>query len=293
MEKKFLFRPTGTAHSPLTSISIAPTGRLIACGTMDGKILLVDSKSGKSKRGFTGHEGAVSGVSFTRKSSSVVSCSWDRTTRLWNTKSRDEPIVLKHASEVKALTTSVLSERGASGSRDGEIKVFSLTSLKNLKNLQAHRSDISGILFIEDDQKIVTSSYSGECKVWDLSSYETVETLAKKGPRIRSMASTPDGTSVFLGSHDGTILKINIENIKDTIEMLGHSDIVSTMSVDPSGRFLASGSSDRTLRIWSLDKLKEIDSGKLVTGIASLAWSNKENIVYSADFSGSIVSWVL
>ncbi|MFW9795036.1 MAG: WD40 repeat domain-containing protein [Candidatus Thorarchaeota archaeon] len=75
--------------------------------------------------------------------------------------------------------------------------------------------------------------------------------------------------------------------------MPGHSDIVSTMSVNPSGRLLATGSWDRTLRIWSLDDFKEITSGKLVTGIASLAWSEKKDIVYTADFSGSIISWFL
>ena len=134
---------------------------------MDGQILLVDSKSGKSKRNITGHEGGVAAVSFAGKPSSIVSCSRDRTTRLWNTKSKDDPVVLKHSSEVKALTISIPSGKGASGARDGEVKIFSLSSLKCIKNLQAHRSDISGILFIEDEKKIVTSSYNGECRVWD------------------------------------------------------------------------------------------------------------------------------
>jgi len=258
---------------------------------MDGHILLVDSKSGKSKRGIRGHEGGVVAVSFAGKPSLIVSCSRDKTTRLWNTMSKDEPVVLKHSSEVKALSISIPLGKGASGARDGEVKVFSLSSLKCIKNLQAHRSDISGILFIDDEKKMVTSSYNGECKVWDLSTYETIETLAKKGPRIRSMASTPDGSYVFLGRHGGTILKISMENIKDKIEMPGHSDIVSTMSVNPSGKFLASGSWDRTLKIWSLDDFQEVTSGKLVTGIASLAWSRNEDTILSADFSGSIVSW--
>ncbi len=293
MEKNILFRPTGSYASSLTSIAVAPKGRLLACGTMDGQILLIDSKSGKLKRSISGHEGAVTSVSFVDKPSSIISCSRDRTTRLWNTTSKEEPVVLKHASEVRILTISVSSRKGASGARDGEVKVFSPSSLKCIKNLQAHRSDISGILFIEDEKKIVTSSYNGECRVWDLSTYEIVETLAKKGPRIRSMASTPDGSFVFLGCHGGTILKISMENTKDQIEMLGHSDIVSTMSVNPSGKFLASGSWDRTLRIWSLDDFQEVASGKLVSGIASLAWSKKEDIVHTADFSGSIVSWAL
>ncbi len=272
---------------------MAPKGRLLASGTMDGQILLIDSKTGKSKRGITGHRGTVAAVSFTSKSTSVISCSWDKTTRLWDTKTREKPIILKHATEVKALTISIPSGKGASGSRDGEVKIFSISSLKNTKNLQAHRSDISGIILNDEEKKMVTSSYDGECKLWDLSSYENIKTLTKKGPRLRSMTSTPDGSYVFLGQNGGTILKINTENAEDKTEMLGHTDIVSTMAVDSSGTFLASGSSDRTLRIWSLEDGQELASGKLVTGIASLTWSNTEDVVYTADFSGSIMSWTV
>lgn len=258
---------------------------------MDGQILLFDSKSGKSKRGITGHEGAVASVSFAGKASSIVSCSWDKTTRLWNTRSKEEPFVLKHSSEVKTLTISIQSGKGASGARDGELKVFSLRSLKCLKNIQAHSSDISGIAFMDEDGTMVTTSYDGVSRIWDLSSYEPVKILTKTGTRIRSLAATSDGTSVFLGFHDGKILRINPGNIRDKKVMTGHSDIVSSLSVDPSGQFLASGSWDRTLRIWSLEDLKEISSEQLVTGIASVAWSG--NIVYSADLSGSVVSWTL
>lgn len=272
---------------------MAPKARLLASGTMDGQILLIDSKTGKSKREITGHAGAVAAVSFASKSTSVISCSWDKTTRLWNTKTREEPIILKHATEVKALTVSVSSGKGASGARDGEVKIFSLSSLKNSKNLQAHRSDISGIVMNDEEKRMVTSSYDGECKLWDLSSYENIKTLTMKGPRLRSMTSTPDGGYVFLGLNGGTILKISMESTKDKTEMTGHTDIVSTMAVDPSGTFLASGSSDRTLRIWSLEDGKELASGKLVTGIASLVWSNTEDVIYTADFSGSIMSWTV
>jgi WD40 repeat protein len=272
---------------------MAPKGRLIASGSSDGSIMLIDSKTGKTKRGLKGHDGAVAAVAFTKKSTSVVSCSRDKTTRLWNTKTREDPVVLKHASEVRSLTTSPSSGKGASGARDGEVKLFSLGSLKCYKNLQAHKSDISGIILLYEEKKMVTSSYDGECKLWDLSNYEPIKTLLKKGPRLRSMTSTPDGLFVFLGQNGGTILRVNIANSKDRLVMSGHSDIVGTMAVDPSGMFLASGSWDRTIRIWSVEDGKEVASGKLLTGITSLTWSNTEDVVYTADPSGSIVSWTV
>ena len=143
-------------------------------------ILIVDSKSGKTKRGISGHTGAVTDVSFVGGSNSILSCSWDQTTRLWNRRNIEDSLVLKHSSEVKALTTSIKLGKGASGSRDGLVKIFSLRSLKTIRNLQAHSSDISGLAIIDEEQKIVTASYDGTCRLWNLSSYNAEKTLVRQ-----------------------------------------------------------------------------------------------------------------
>ena len=291
MEKADLYRPTEVSPPPLTSISIAPSGRLIACGTMSSDILLIDSKSGKPKRGIAGHEGAVTDLSFVGSTNSVLSCSWDQTTRLWNRKNIEESLILKHPSEVKSLTISLKLGKGASGSRDGMVKVFPLRSLKTIRNLQAHNSDISGVAIIDEEQKLVTAAYDGVCRLWDLSSYDAEKTLIKQKNRIRSMAVSPDGTSVFLGLQSGKILMIDIGNTREKSELSGHTDIVSALSVDPTGQYIASASWDRTIRIWSLHDNTKVASGKLVTGIASIAWSPDGTKVYSADLSGSVKEW--
>ena len=292
MEKADLYRPTDSSPSPLTSITVPPKARVVACGTMDSKIIIVDSKSGKAKRGITGHSGAVTDVSFVGNSNLILSCSWDKTTRLWNRKNIKDSMTLKHPSEVKALTISLKHGKGAAGSRDGMVKIFSLRSLKSIRNLQAHRSDISGIAIIDEEQKIVTASYDGTCRLWDLSTYDAEKTLVKQKERIRSMTIALDGPRVFLGYQSGKIVQVNIANTRDRSEMPGHTDLVSTLSVDPTGQYLASASWDRTIRIWSLEDNSEVAMGKLVAGIASITWSSDGTFVYSADLSGSIVSWM-
>lgn len=259
---------------------------------MDSEILLIDSKSGKTKQGITGHSGAVSDVSFAATANSVLSCSWDRTTRLWDLKNIEESLILKHTSETKALAISLKHGKGASGCRDGMMKIFSLRNLKSIRNLQAHRSDISGIAFIDEEQKIITASYDGTCRLWDLSSYDAEKTLVKQKERIRSIATTPDGSGVFLGFQNGTIVQVSIDNTEKRSKMVGHTDLVSKLSVDPTVQYIASASWDRTIRIWSLETNTEVATGQLMTGISSIAWSLDGTIIYSADLSGSIVSWM-
>jgi len=292
LEKIDLYKPTDSFPSPLTSIAITPKGHLLACGTMDSQILLIDSKSGKTKRGILGHNGAVSDVSFVGTANSILSCSWDKTTRLWNRKNIDESLVLEAPSEVKALTISLMHGKGASGSRDGMVKIFSLRHLKTIRNLQAHRSDISGIAFIDEEKKIVTASYDGTCRLWDLSSYDAEKTLVKQKQRIRSMVTSPDGLMVFLGSQNGTISQVSIDDTKKKSEITGHTDLVSALSMDPTGQYLASASWDRTIRIWSLKDRIQVAKGQLMSGISSTTWSPDGTIVYTADLSGSIVSWM-
>ena len=291
MEKTFLFRQINGISSPLTCISVGPKGKFVACGNTTSDIFIVDTQTGKLKQTIVGHEGKISGVSFVQNRFHVLSCSWDTTTRFWDTKEKGEPLILKHGSEVKTLTVSDALGKGVAGSRDGELKIFSLGTMKNLRNIQAHNSDISGLAILDNDTKLVTSSWDGECKLWNLTSYELEKEIVTKEERIRSLVATPDGSKIALGMHNGKILLIDLENLSEIKQLTGHTDVVESLSIDTTGERLVSGSWDRTIRLWSLNSNKEISSGNLLTGITAVEWDPKGEVVYSTDFSGAITSW--
>jgi len=291
LEKTFLFRQNNGASSPLTCISVGPKGKFVVCGNTASDIFVVDTKNGKLKETILGHDSKISGVSFVQNRFHILSCSWDATTRLWDSKEKGNPLILKHGSEVKALTVSHALGKGVAGDRDGELKIFSLSTMKNLRNITAHDSGISGLTILDNDIKLVTSSWSGECKLWNLASYELEKEIVTKGERIQALAATPDGSKIALGMHSGKILLINLETPSERSKLVGHTDIVEALSIDSTGERLVSGSWDRTIRLWSLNTNKEISSGNLLSGITAVEWDPKDEIVYSTDFSGSIISW--
>ena len=105
------------------------------------------------------------------------------------------------------------------------------------------------------------------------------------------MATTPDGTKVVLGMHSGVILVIDLETSSNIKKITAHKDMVASLSIDSAGERLVSGSWDRSIRLWSLNNYKEISSGTILAGITAVQWDPKDELIYSADFSGTVVSW--
>jgi WD40 repeat protein len=245
------------------------------------------------KQTIEGHSGKITGVSFVKNRFQVVSSSWDATTRYWDLKEKVDPLTIKHGSEVKSLIISPEIGKGAAGARDGEIKIFSLSTMKNLRNIQAHNSDISDMAIIDNTAQLVTSSWDGACKIWNLTSYDLETELFNQNERIRSLAATPDGSKVSLGLHCGEILIIDVENPTEVKKLKGHTDVVSSLSIDSTGERLVSSSWDRSIRIWSLNSNKEICSDKLLAGLTAVQWDPKDEVIYSGDYSGAITSWII
>lgn len=266
-------------------------GKRVACGTKDAKTILVNIRTGKPLRTIKGHRNMVSAAAFVENGKRLITSSWDRTTRIWNGENEaQENRILKHESEVKALAVDSESSKGAAGARDGEVKIFSIGSLKCIRNLQAHRLDISGLAFTSDGSKLVTASWDGSARLWDLGSYDPIRTLARQKERIRSMTLAPDDSRVFLGLHGGKILSVNLDDPRDTAEISGHTDIVTSLLVDSTGTRLLSGSWDRTIRVFSLKDGTQELMEKSWTGVSSVGWG-KRNTVYSTHISGSLVVW--
>jgi WD40 repeat protein len=293
VQKTILLDPTDGTRSTIISLSVAPRGGLIGCGASDGRVLLLDLKQRKVKQILQGHEGAIAAVSFLKDGARVVTSSWDRTTRLWPRKGGGEALILKHNSEVKALAVAGPAGKGAAGARDGEVKVFSLSTMKCIRNLQTHKSDVSGLAFTEDGKWLITTSWDGECKLWDVSKYEAEQTILSQGERVRSLALSGDDSRIFVGLHSGTILAIDREEPTNVTKIEGHNDLVSTLAVSQDGEYLASGGWDRKIVIWSLKNLRKKAKESILTGVTALSWDPKGERIYSADFSGTVTSWSL
>jgi WD40 repeat protein len=200
---------------------------------------------------------------------------------------------MKHDAQTKVLAVTSSSTRGAVGARDGVIKVFSKQNLKCLRNIDAHKTDISGLAFTSDASMLISTSWDGESKLWNASTSELVRSVKKQNERIRSVVIAPDDSRVFLGLHSGNIVSVSLEGSPKPVTLKGHTDMVSSLSVDPSGRYLVSGSWDRSIRVWSLETMSLLCREKLWTALTSHEWGPRGERIYSTHASGALATWDL
>ncbi|RDE13258.1 MAG: hypothetical protein C4K47_06450 [Candidatus Thorarchaeota archaeon] len=290
MKKTILYRPSGAQPPAVTSVSADPSGLRLVCGTLDGRIILLDAKTGRLQRVLKGHESTISAVFFISEGKRILSASWDKTARVWSRAGVQGTHLLRQNDQVKAMAVWEAAQKGAVGARDGEVRIFSTKSLRSLKSLRAHMADVSGLSFVREGTQLVTASYDGECRLWDLREFTMLSVLGRYDERIRSMAAVPDGSCVFLGMHGGDIQSVNLDNPKKAHRLAGHSDVVTSLCIDSSGKHLLSGSMDRTVRLWSIETNSEKTALRAEGGVSSVAWASSGE-AFSSDFSGAVISW--
>ncbi|TFF93032.1 WD40 repeat domain-containing protein, partial [Candidatus Thorarchaeota archaeon] len=288
LSTNLLFRPSGSAASPLTEIAISPKKKRIACGTLDARVIVLDAKSGRPKKAFNGHEQVISAVVFSRSGDSIFSGSWDGTTRMWRqTKRLTENHAMRHQAAVKSLAITRSGKKGAAGSQDGQVKIFSTKSLRCIRNISAHSRDVSGLAFTQNGKQMVSVSWDGSCCLWDMKSYTLIEEVLRTQNRMRCLAISPNAERIFIGLHSGIIKMLSLAEPEHILDLTGHSDVVTSLSVMPSGTHLVSGGWDRRVNVWDLATGEVVDSIRLGTGVCAVSTCLKPPSIYLSDYSGS------
>ncbi|KLO05135.1 WD40 repeat-like protein, partial [Schizopora paradoxa] len=246
-----------------------------------------------------GHDSFVLGVSFFRDGLRLASASWDKTVRIWDTrtgKATSPPF--KHDSLVYSIAVSPDGKLIASGEHDGALSIWDSesceTGARKLKLTGAHSDVIRSVAFSPDGSRIVTGSWDMTVKVWDTASGKLcLGPLMGHTDWVSSVAFSPDGTLIASGSGDETIRIWDATTGKPHREpLVGHTSFVFCLAFTADGHYLASGSFDDTILLWNVmdgfTQASFINSG---SPVYSISFSPKSETLVSGHEDGSLHFW--
>lgn len=182
----------------------------------------------------------------------------------------------------------------ASGSRNGPIYLWDLTTQKSIRNLLGHREMVLGVAITDDRKLLVSGSYDRTVRTWDVESGKCTNILKGHSGEVIGVAVTPDGRRAISSSWDRTVKVWDLKNGVCVATLEGHTQPVIRVAITPDGKRALSGANDRTVRFWNLERLDCIGVLKGHTdGVIGVSLVPNATIGISGSEDGTVRVWDL
>jgi WD40 repeat protein len=197
-----------------------------------------------------------------------------------------------HSSFVNYLVISPDGQKLVSASADKTIKIWDLSTAKEIRTLRGHFSYVNYLVVSPDGEIIASASADKTIKIWELRTGKEIRTLKGHSSFVNSLAISPDGQILASGSADTTIKIWELRTGKEIRTLKGHSSPINCLAISSDGQTLASASADKIIKIWNFYTGKEIRTLKGHSNyVNALAISPDGESLASASADKTIKIW--
>ncbi|KAF7348845.1 WD40 repeat-like protein [Mycena venus] len=242
---------------------------------------------------FQGYTHWIWSVALSPDGKQIVSGSWDKTVRIWDSETGNVIMCKEHTMMIQAVAYSPDGQHIAVGIGNhpnfDETSVFLDDSPYISGTIRRYDSNtgalvgspfgtehVLSIMYSPDGNSLVFAYWDDKrFRLWDLMTGTVVRVFEGHTGPVRSVAFSPDGSRIASGSADRTVRVWDLYGNLVAGPFEGHNDIIHCVSFAPDGNLIVSGSADKTLRVW--------DSA---TGVAvGRPFEGHQRNIYSAAFS--------
>ncbi|MFF4034186.1 NB-ARC domain-containing protein [Streptomyces sviceus] len=205
----------------------------------------------RASRVLTGHGGQVRALAFSPDGSRLLTCSNDRTLRIWGP--GGAVVVHDLSGVVRAAGFSPDGTRLATGSHVALVRIWDTASGQVVHSLTGHRGAVLTVAFAPDGARLVTGGNDRIALAWEPTSSSTPVPLTGRAGQLHAVVVSPDGSCVVTSSRDAAVPIWDPVTGDVTRSLRGHQGAVLAVAFSPDGTRLATSSSDRTVRLWNME----------------------------------------
>jgi WD40 repeat protein len=265
---------------------------------------------GPAIRLLEGHTDSVTSVVVTANGQLAVSGSKDRTLRVWNLVTHQQPRVLQgHAFAIKAVAVTPDGRLALSGSEDGVLCVWDLRRNQAPRVLQSKIVRLGAVALTPDGRLALCWSEDGTLHLWDLNGKPGTRVLKSGALRVNTVAVKDDGSSAFSISSEGNLWVWNLESDQNpqviglntvtsyrSDDLLPEGELGVVVAVTSDGKSVIRGSRrNGNLLVWDLEGIRP--SSRVLKGrgggVTSIALTSDARLAISASEDNNLWLWNL
>jgi WD40 repeat protein len=296
-KRKIIFAPLPSSVHPVRAIALAPDKSALVAGWAN-EIHVYDAGSGTYIRSLVNpeladgkehqiaHLSIVESLAFSPEGRYVASGSyqevimWDVHTGMLFRR------LTGFAHRVVALAFSpngkFLATGGGAPTQDGEIRIFEISSGKEIVNIKNSHSDtVFGVSFSPDGTKLATCSADKFVKVFEVPSGKLIKAFEGHTHHVLDVAWKADGKLLVSAGADNVIKVWDYEKGEQARTFGNHAKQITRLVFKGSTSEIATCSGDQTVRFWNVDN-----------GGAGITFGGSNDFLYAVSVSadGKIVA---
>ncbi|TGZ83286.1 WD40 repeat-like protein [Ascodesmis nigricans] len=207
----------------------------------------------KSRR-LIGHSGPVYGTSFSPDAKYLLSCSEDKSARLWSLNTYTALVVYKgHDAPIWDVEFGPFGHYFATASHEHTARLWSCDHIYPLRIFAGHLSDVDTLAWHPNSAYLFTGSSDKTARMWDIQTGNAARLFHGHTAPVTALAVSPDGKYLATAAEDSLINIWDIAAGKRLKSMKGHGKTsIYSLSFSREGSVLVSGGADMTVRCWDV-----------------------------------------
>ncbi len=267
----------------VTSLSLSMDGNILAAGTSDGRILVLDLSTGKSLMTWRGEDYKIDKYSSVEFSDSFDQRIYDITfspttsllassslvgvvgggehknaVRLWDatTGQQIKMLINDYIGSIVSIAFSPDGTILAGGGSDKIIWLWDVNTGKQIGNpLTGHTDGITDILFSPDGKVLATVACDDGIYLWNVQTHKMIDTILDN-VCAEKIAFNSDGSILAVGTISGEIWLWSMKTgEKVDVVLTGHTSWINKVLFSLDDSVLASESEDGTIRLWDINAI--------------------------------------
>jgi WD40 repeat protein len=190
---------------------------------------------------------------------------------LWRLYHGEESRLRGHAGAVTAVAFSPDDRLLASGSADRTVKLWDVTTGKEVRSLAGHTARVTTAAFRSDGKLLASAGADRVVKLWDPATGQELRSLEGHAGSITDVVFSPDGRRLASASEDKSVRLWDVGTGQPALVFTRHEGPVHGVDFSPDGKRIASVSAPGGAILW--DAITGEVAFSLAGGSTSVAFS--------------------